>query len=157
MSKRPEPLVNSSGFSLIEVLITLLILAIGLLGIAALQYRGLQYSHDAYLRSQVNILAYDIADRMRLNRASAPAYATAVTNYAVPVSRPGGCTLTGSGSAQDVDNDVTCWQQQLYDALPPGSTANIERTDATREIYEVTLAWTDRDGTQHNVAYSFGP
>ena len=41
---------RSQGFSLLEVLIAMLVLAVGLLGVAAMQMRGLQYSHDAYLR-----------------------------------------------------------------------------------------------------------
>jgi len=59
---------SQAGFTLIEILVAMLILAIGMLGIAAMQLRGLQYNHDAYLRSQVNLLAYNISDRMRLNR-----------------------------------------------------------------------------------------
>ena len=57
-----------------EILVTMLVMAVGLLGIAALQFKGLQYNHDAYVRSQVNFLAYDIADRIRLNRANAASY-----------------------------------------------------------------------------------
>ncbi len=148
---------DARGFSLIEVLITLLVLSIGLLGIVSLQYRGLQYSHSAYLRSQVNILAYDIADRIRLNRANAADYATAVSGYNVPATRPGNCILTGPNSAQNVANDVACWQQQLFDALPPGSQANIALTDASYDLYTVTLTWTDRDLTPHEVAYLFRP
>lgn len=57
---------NQNGFSLIEVLVTVLILATSLLAVATLQTRSLEYNHSAYLRSQANIIAYDILDRMRL-------------------------------------------------------------------------------------------
>lgn len=63
-------MINTSkndGFSLIEVLVTVLILATSLLAIAALQTRSLDYNHSAYLRSQANIIAYDILDQMRIN------------------------------------------------------------------------------------------
>jgi len=53
------------GFSLLEVLIAALVLAIGLLGLAALQASGLQSGHASSLHSQATLLAYDIADRMR--------------------------------------------------------------------------------------------
>ena len=46
------PSSGSQGFSLMEVLVALLVLAIGLLGLAALQARGVKFNHDAYLRSQ---------------------------------------------------------------------------------------------------------
>jgi len=58
---------NQNGFSLIEVLVTVLILATSLLAVATLQTRSLEYNHSAYLRSQANIIAYDILDRMRLD------------------------------------------------------------------------------------------
>lgn len=57
--------------TLIEVLVAVLILSIGLLGLAGLQTLSLRSNHSAYLRSQATILAYDIADRMRANRQSA--------------------------------------------------------------------------------------
>jgi len=134
----------------------MLIIAIGILGVAALQFRGLQYSHDAYLRSQVNVLAYDMADRIRLNRDNAATYDAQVTDYVIPAVRPAVCVQTGAGSTQNVNNDVACWQQQLYDALPPGSTADIS-LDAPNNLYTIQLMWTDRDGTQHIIPFTFQP
>ncbi len=58
---------RSGGFSLIEILITLLIMSIGLLGMGALLISGVRFNHSAYLRSQATILAYSMADRMRAN------------------------------------------------------------------------------------------
>lgn len=54
------------GVGLIEVLITVLILSTSLMAIAALQTRSLQYNHSAFVRSKVNIIAYDIIDRIRI-------------------------------------------------------------------------------------------
>jgi type IV pilus assembly protein PilV len=61
---------KQSGTSLIEVLVTVLILATSLLAIAALQTRSLDYNHSAYLRSQANIIAYNMLDQMRINNPS---------------------------------------------------------------------------------------
>ncbi|MFZ0257314.1 MAG: type IV pilus modification protein PilV, partial [Gammaproteobacteria bacterium] len=55
------------GFSLIEVLITVLVLAIGLLGLAGLHAQALRFSHNAYLRSHATLLGNEMADRMRAN------------------------------------------------------------------------------------------
>ena len=63
---QPGQKKSHGGFTLIEVLVTLVILAVGLLGIASLQLKGAQFNHDAVLRSQISTLAYDIADRVRL-------------------------------------------------------------------------------------------
>jgi len=57
-----------AGFSLLEILITIFILAIGLLGLAALQMNSLKNNHSAQHRTSAVVLAYDIVDRMRLNK-----------------------------------------------------------------------------------------
>lgn len=64
-------LSGSQGFSLVEVLVTLVVLSIGLLGLAALQTRSLSSTHYAAIGSQATLLAGDISDRMRANREQA--------------------------------------------------------------------------------------
>ena len=54
--------LSQRGFSLLEVLISLAVLSVGLLGLAALQTVGLRINHDSYQRTQATIMAYDIAD-----------------------------------------------------------------------------------------------
>ena len=137
------------GFTLLEILIAMLVLAIGLLGVAAMQFRGLQYSHDAYLRSQISVLAYDIADRMRLNETNAADYVTGP--FIVPAAAPPPCAPAAIGAA----NDLVCWRVQLFQALPPGSTANIILAAAGQ--YTVSLAWNNREGETRTVAYTFRP
>jgi type IV pilus assembly protein PilV len=58
---------KSPGFSLLEMLIALLVLSIGLLGVATLQIRGQQFNQVGYLRTQATFLAYDIMERIRIN------------------------------------------------------------------------------------------
>ena len=62
---------QACGFSLLEILISVLILSIGLLGLAALHASSLKANHGAYQKSQATYLAYDIVDRMRANRPEA--------------------------------------------------------------------------------------
>ena len=66
-SVKPEK-YRSQGFTLIEVLIAIIVLSIGLLGLAGLQLTSLRNSNSAYTRSQAVILSYDIVDRIRANR-----------------------------------------------------------------------------------------
>lgn len=96
------------GFSMIEVLVTLIVLAIGLLGLAGLQAYGLQNNHSAYVRSQASLLSYDIVDSMRANRSSA-----VNGNYNVNF----GATLGGGAQASI---DVNTWVDSLNDVLPNG-------------------------------------
>ena len=58
------------GFTLVEVLVTVIIISIGLLGVAGLQLAAMRSNHSAYLRTQATIAAYDLIDRMRTDPAS---------------------------------------------------------------------------------------
>ena len=137
---------DHKGFTLIEVLVAMLIIAVGMLGVAALQFKGLQYNHDAYIRSQINFLAYDIADRIRLNRADAGSY---LADYTVPATEPTGCN---HAAGADAENDLACWRQLVFRSIPPGSTASIS---ANGNFYTITLGWVDKGGYPHNVTYTF--
>ena len=141
---------RSAGFTLIEILIAMLVLAIGLMGIAAMQFRGLQYSHDAYLRSQISVLAYSMADRMRLNRANVASY-TAGTPYIIPATQPGGCTESSVGAT----NDLACWHREVHNAIPPGGIANI--VAEANGGYTIVLGWSDRERRRRQVDYTFLP
>jgi len=145
---------RSQGFTLIEVLVTMLILAVGLLGIAALQLKGLQFNHDAAMRSQISTLAYDIADRIRLsNSVNSALPASYLGNY--QSGNAGACDQTVyPDSAADVTTDLNCWHQAVDSALPPGSNANVAY-DAAQDEYTVTLGWSDREGQSHDVLYTF--
>jgi type IV pilus assembly protein PilV len=128
---------RSRGFSLMEVLVALLVLAIGLLGLAALQAQGLRYNHDAYVRSQATSLAYDIIDRMRANRANA-------TDYAIDLAPLAGepCDPT----LATIEAELTCWLRNVQLALPGGTAAIAVNPDPN--YVDVTVSWTDRETRQ---------
>jgi type IV pilus assembly protein PilV len=63
-------LAGQRGFTLTEVLVAVLVLAVGLLGLAGLQLAGMKGNHSAYLRSQAAIAAYDLLDRVRADPAA---------------------------------------------------------------------------------------
>lgn len=119
------------GFTLIEVLVTVLILAIGLLGLAGLQTTALRSNHSAYLRSQATVLAYDIVDRMRANRNAALAgqYNSSI-----------GGGASGSGM---VATDLTAWKGNLQAMLPSGDGA-IALAAGGR--FTITVQWDDSRG-----------
>ena len=140
-----------TGFSLIEVLITLLIVAVGILSIAALQFRGLQYSNDAHMRSNYNIFAYDIMDRMRNNMANIANY---TGDYEVPTTWPSGDVCNENTSPPTAANDLICWRQQLFNHLPPGSNANITTAaGAGYTQYIITMDWRSRDDTLNTIRH----
>jgi len=151
---RPGARRRAAGFTLIEILVALLVLAIGLLGVAAMQLRGLNYSHDAYLRSQISVLAYDMSDRMRLNRTAAASY---VGEWDVPTTEP--TCSTAMMATVSATNDLACWRRQVYDAMPPGAEADI--IAETGGEYTIALKWIDRladpSDPPRNVEYTFQP
>ena len=67
---------EAGGFTLIEVLVALVVLAVGLLGLAALQVMSLKYNQTAYNRNQATVIANDLADRMRANASVTGNYLT---------------------------------------------------------------------------------
>jgi type IV pilus assembly protein PilV len=122
------------GFTLIEVLVTVVVLAVGLLGLAGLQATTMRFNHSAYMRSQATNLAYDIADRMRVNRkqASDGAY-----DLEMP-DTPQACTtpvLSGTLANQDIQE----WRNALACTLPSG-TGSITRSGG---VLTVRIQWDD--------------
>ena len=100
------------GFTMIEVLVSILVLAIGLLGMAALQTTALRNSQEAYVKSQATILAYEIADKIRANWNVTPASAAQDTN----------CTSTTGCTEQAMaNNDLFEWAKKIATYLPGGS------------------------------------
>jgi|TARA_B110000240_G_C13428330_1_gene422572 type IV pilus assembly protein PilV len=73
--------ILNSGFTLIEVLITLIVFSIGLLGLANLQGQSINSSYNAHLRTQATSLASSMIDRMRANRQQATSTQDYITGF----------------------------------------------------------------------------
>ncbi|MBB5210915.1 type IV pilus modification protein PilV [Microbulbifer hydrolyticus] len=123
---------NQHGAGLIEVLVTVLILGTSLLSLAALQSKSLQYNHSAYLRSQANILAYDILDRVRINRTNTTSYSLGVAD-----AKPTGTTLA--------EQDMNQWLTNIETMLP-GADGGIECV-AAASFCTVTIEWTEQNSS----------
>ena len=146
-SAKPFPslrLDKERGFTLIEVLMTVIILAIGLLGLAGLQLSGLRYTHSAYQRSQATILGNDIIDRMRVNRLVAEAGSYNIAIGATPANAS--CLGTGANCnpATLANADLTEWKQSLAAILPLGDGAVIQNGAS----FTITIQWDDSRGAE---------
>ena len=122
---------RQTGFTLIEILVTVIVLSIGLLGLAGLQAASLRFNSTAYQRSQATTLAYDIVDRMRANTivARSGAYNGAVT--------PAGTTL--------VAIDLGQWRTELSNSLP-ASTGTISQPNGN--VFTINIQWDDSRGQE---------
>ena len=164
-----QTITSDSGFTLIEVLVALVIVALGMLGNAMLQLQGMKNSNDAYLRSQIGIFAYDIADKIRANRECQDAYLTqgffsVASPYIVGTSNAGACAHGGPAGNGGMGNEIACMGATLEQGLPPGSQASIFSssvlpTGASRNIniFTFRIVWTDRDSEVHTMDYTFDP
>ena len=125
---------------MIEVLIAVLVLAVGLLGVAGMQLSALRSNQAAYERSVETIMASSIAERMAANRASAQggAYNLAMGGAACPA--PGGGTLASQ--------DLTDWLTEMRGngALGPTSCGSVQ-CDALTDVCVVTVQWNDSRST----------
>ncbi|MCQ8117065.1 type IV pilus modification protein PilV [Methylomonas rosea] len=136
-------MIKSHGFTLIEVLIAILVLALGLLGMAGLQATALRNNVSAYNRSQATELAYDLADRVRANIAGLNTYTTVLPTSATAQSD---ClTVSTTCTAADMaQNDLYEWNSNLTTTLP-GGTGTISVSSG---VYTITINWDDnRDGS----------
>ncbi|HTC38871.1 MAG TPA: type IV pilus modification protein PilV [Steroidobacteraceae bacterium] len=152
--KSPPCVARGDGFTLVEVLVSLVVLSIGLLGIAKLMLFSSHSNDSAYLRSQATALAYEILDDMRANRQEAIIAGTYNTAAAVPAAVPGALCI-GVGSC------TTPTQLALYDlyqwglhlnansgAAPPGALPNGQGsvttvTAGTQTTVTIVVSWDD--------------
>ncbi len=113
----PKHILKSqqNGSSLIEVLVTMIIVSLGLLGQAGLIALSSKANHSALMRSQATLLAYDILERLRLNRALAVAGGFNV-NYAASGSDPSD-SITGT-AIQNLE--LRDWKTNIEQALSSG-------------------------------------
>lgn len=119
------------GFSLIEVLVAMVVLSLGLLGLAALQMTSLRFNQSSQMRTQATILASDIFDCMRANRnaANLGQYASAFT-----AGPPAGASI--------YEQDLRNWKNRITSLL--GATAQGEAAGPDAEgKYRVTIRWSD--------------
>ena len=129
-----------SGFSLVEVLVAMVVLSVGLLGLAGLQATGLKNNNSAYQRSQANILANEILDRMRANRAGIEAGAYDDPYDGGTPTDPN-CVTSGCSVSQMAQYDVFEWDGRM-NTLLPSAQATITGNGAN-SIFTITIMWDD--------------
>ena len=152
----PRMQFRQTGFSMIEVLVTILIVSFGLMGLAALQTRFLSAEMESYQRSQALSLVQDMAARMAANRAQT-FIASGTSAYVTGTSSPVG---TGDTPAADclslstlADTDKCEWSKALQGASETitasstkvgamiGARGCIEQVSTDPYVYRISVAW----------------
>lgn len=169
----PRAVKRQAGFTMIEVLVSLLIIVLGLLGLAGLQTRLQQAEFESYQRTQALVLLYDMVDRIQMHRIAANCFrfttdAAAGTPYlGTGAAAPTGCASAGTAADNTAaDQALAELDAQLEGAAETKGGASVGAIvgargcvnyDAATElagasgtgIYTVTIAW---QGTVDTVA-----
>lgn len=130
--RNPRLLRPQTGFSLVEALVSVVILSVAMLGLAYLQVQGAKFTMSSYGRTQATILAADMMDKAKLHGQDA-----------VLIDAAAACDPLSVDPAVD----KRCWLDRVAATLPEGSA----ETSANGSTLEIRIAWQDRttrsDGT----------
>lgn len=122
MRKEAYWMVRQQGAGMVEVLVAVLVLAIGVLGYAGLQTRAMQSTGDAYVRAQAMAIAQDLAERVRMNRDVIATYRTPSnwTASAIPTTAPTSCQTANCNAATMATYDIDDIRYNAAALLPSG-------------------------------------
>lgn len=133
---------RARGFTLVESLVALVVLSIGMLGIAGLYLESVRSGRTSILRSQAVALATDLADRIRANRAGGPQYDDGASGAGAILAA---CEDGGAGCTPNemAGHDKAQWLDALATTLPNGD-GTVEVDAASRpDTYTITVTWTE--------------
>lgn len=129
---------HQSGFSLLEILVTMIIIAVGLMGFASMMVQSMKANRTAMQRSLATFYTYNIIDCMRVNRQAAIA-----GNYNRDYS-----TSTPQASTSDIaEGDLNLWLTSLSDALPSGEA----QITVLNNIVTVRIKWSGNLTSDENI------
>lgn len=159
---------QQAGLSLVEILVTVLIFAVGSLGIASLQLTGLKYSQGAYSRTQITILSDDMANRIKsnrtfaLNQKSDGSYNTGspyeIDTFTGQMTVAKNCILDECDDQELADYDIASWVNEVSRTIPSGRGRvqvidTVDTNGLDDRQFSIEFQWrqvansTDPDGT----------
>ena len=137
---------RTRGFSLIEVLIALVIMSVGMLGIAGLYVQSMQAGRTSLWRHNAVTLAGDVADRIRANPRAGIAYQGLGAYEGCSPPLPADCD-----EATMASEDIFVWKDQAGDSLPGGDVEITFDDTVFPPNYTIDVTWTEPEGPQNYV------
>jgi type IV pilus assembly protein PilV len=134
---------------MIEVLVTLLIITLALLGTAGLQAYAMRLNQGGQFRTQAVFLAADLAERIELNKAGAVdgSYDTSVTTASTSTA----CVAAACKKTELAAFDLLQWKNAVAATLPLSTATVVQTVAGNPSTYTITLSWVDR---QTDAAYA---
>ena len=133
------------GITMVESLVALVVMSIGMLGIASLYVTSLKTGRSALVRTQAVNLATDIADRIRSNRAGKGGYET--LKYGTDLEAHDCVVKSTCTAAELAEDDLFRWTANLKTFMPDGTTGTVEFKDNSGALqpnrYTITVAWSE--------------
>lgn len=145
---------RQAGFSMIEVLVTLLIISLALLGTAGLQAYSMRLNQGGQFRTQAVFLVADLAERIEANKAAAVAGSYQVANSSVPIAASTACIDAACAPTALAGFDLAQWENAVADQLPQASWSISHDGPANPITYTITVGWVDRQVDTTQAAYS---
>lgn len=142
-------MLNQAGFTLLEILVAVVIMSMGLLGLAGLQAASLRNNQSAYFRGIAAQQVYDMADRIRANRVGVAAGNYDNLNNAAALTDPQ-CFTAGCTAADMATTDYLQWDTNNSDLLPggvgtvtcvQGPGANCNNTPGALRVFRIVVRW----------------
>lgn len=152
---------TTHGFSLVEVLVALVVIGVGMLGMAGLYVNTLRSNGTAISRTEAVNLAADLAERIRANPLGQANYQPATA----PAAANGCYTGTPCAPAQLASDDLLLWNQDVMNALPGNATTAVSYTagvctlseagGGVPDAYSITINWSQAlDDGLANLSYT---
>lgn len=134
---------QQNGSSLVEVMVALFVLAIGLLGVLAMQSKSMQYNQSAHIYAQSIYLANDLAERVRANPQLAASYVATI-----PATEPADCVkkdFMEVGCSDDAISkwDLFKWNERVEKVLPAGKAEITKVTHESRDYLNIVVSFDD--------------
>ena len=161
--------LKNRGVTLIEMMVAVLVLSIGLLGIAGLQTATAKYKVNTWARSSVSTLLADLSERVRINpeeagTSFAAAGVTSPSSYVVnanwnaqqadPLTISKNCETTACTTSERATFDLLTWRNKLRNSMPQGAALV---SGDRRNGLEVTMMWYDKEYVDDSAALKTAP
>lgn len=144
---RPHPFaLVQRGVSMIEILVTLLVISIAMLGAVGLQMQSMRMNSAGQFRSQAVFFAGDLAERMEANKDAAIAGNYLIAETSSPVAASKDCISNSCSGLELADSDLQQWGTAIKAALP-GASWSVTTSDiagSNPSTFTIVVKWVDR-------------